>query len=52
MRSYQNRDEVPMVEACGPVQIAEEENTPCATNDTAEMQALFEALFWLNSCVE
>ena len=23
MKSYQNRDEVPMVEACGPVQIAE-----------------------------
>ena len=56
MKSYQNRDEVPMVEACGPVQTAEGEEycvgASRATNNTAEMQALIEALFWLNSCVE
>ena len=56
MKSYQHRDEVPMVEACGPVQTAEG-GEYCvgairATNNTAEMQALIEALFWLNSCVE
>ena len=56
MKSYQNRDEVPMVEACGPVQIAEggeyHVGAIRATKNTAEMQALIEALFWLNSCVE
>ena len=56
VRSHQNRDEVPMVEACGPVQTAEGAEyfvgALRATNNTAEMQALIEALFWLNSCVE
>ena len=51
-KSHQNRDEVPMVEACGPVQIAEggEHYVGAirATNNTVEMQALF----WLNNCVE
>ena len=51
MKSYQNRDEVPMVEACGPVQIAEGGEyyvgAISATNNTAGMQALIEALFWL-----
>ena len=55
MGSKQNRDEVPLVEACGPVQTAEGgehyECAICATNNTAEMQALIEALFRLNSCV-
>ena len=45
-----------MVEACGPVQFAEGREYRVgairATNNTAEMQALIEALFWLNSCVE
>ena len=45
-----------MVEACGPVRIAEggEHHVGAirATNGTAEMQALIGALFWLNSCVE
>ena len=49
MKSYQNREEVPMVEACGPVQTAEGEEycvgAVRATNNTAEMQALIEALF-------
>ena len=56
MKSYQNWDDIPFVEACGPVQIAEGEEycagATHATNNTAEMQALIEALFWLNSCVE
>ena len=56
MKSYQNRGEVPMVEACGPVQTAEGADHHVgavrATNNTAEMQALIEALFWLNSCVK
>ena len=54
MKSYQNRDEVPMVEACGPEHIAGGGEyyvgAICATNDTAEMQALIEALFWLKLC--
>ena len=45
-----------MVEACGPVQTAEGEQycvgATRATNNTAEMEALIETLFWLNSCVE
>ena len=45
-----------MVEACGPVHTAEGAEhyvgAVRATNNTAEMQALIEALFWLNSCVE
>ena len=45
-----------MVEACGLVQTIEggecaEGATP-ATKNTAEMQALIEALFWLNTCAE
>ena len=56
MISCQNREEVLLVEACGPLQTAEggEHNVGAirATNNTAEMQALIEALFWLNSCVE
>ena len=55
-KSYQNRDEGPMVEPCGQVQIAEGGKYYAvairATHNTAEMQALIEALFWLNSCVE
>ena len=56
MSSHQNRDGVPMVEACRPVKTVE--GAECcveavrAANNTAEMQALIEALFWLNSCVE
>ena len=45
-----------MLKACGPVQTAEraEYNVGAirATNNTAEIQALIEALFWLNSCVK
>ena len=56
MRSYRNRDEVLLVEACGPVQTAAGGEfyvgAICATNNTAEMQALIEVLFWLNSRVE
>ena len=56
MSSYQNRDEVPMVEACGTVQTDDGAEFYVgairATNNTTEMQALIEALFWLNSCVE
>ena len=56
MKSIQNRDEVPMVETCGLVQTAEGREyfvgASRAPNNTAEMQALTEALFWLNSCVE
>ena len=44
------------MEACGPVQTAEGEEycveATRAKNNTAEIQALIEALFWLNSCVE
>ena len=44
------------MEACGPVQTAEGAEyyvgVVRATSDTAEMQALIEVLFWLNSCVE
>ena len=55
LKSYQNRDKVPMVEACGPVQIAEGGEKYYvgairARKNTAEMQALIEALFWLNMC--
>ena len=56
VKSIQNRDDASMVEACGLVQTDEGgENfvgAIRATNNTAEMQALIEALFWLNSCVE
>ena len=56
MSSNQNRDEVPMVDACGPVQTDEGAEYYVrairATNNTAEMQALIEAFFWLNSCVD
>ena len=45
-----------MVEACGPVQTAEGVEYYLgafrATNNTAEVQALIEALFWLNTCAE
>ena len=45
-----------MVEACGPVQISKGENfyigATRVTNNTAEMQGVIEALFWLNTCVE
>ena len=45
-----------MVGACGPVQTAEGGEycvgAVCVTNNTAEMQALIEALFWLNNCAE
>ena len=45
-----------MVEACGRVLIAEGGKYYVeafrAENNTAEMQALIETLFWLNSCVE
>ena len=45
-----------MVEACGPVQPAEgaeyHVGAARATNNTAEMQALIEALCWLNTCAE
>ena len=45
MKSHQNRDEVPTVEACGPVQIAEGGEhylgaIRATNNNTAEMQAL------------
>ena len=56
MKSLRNREEVPMVEACGSVQTAKGGEYYVgairATNNTAEMQALIEALFWQNSCVE
>ena len=46
----------PIVSACGPVQTNEDgEFWVCATrttNNTAEMQALIEALNWLNSGIE
>ena len=45
-----------MVEACAPVQTAEEGEYYVgalrATKNTAEMQALIEALFWLKTCAE
>ena len=45
-----------MVEACGPVQTAEGAEYYVeafrAANNTPEMQALIEALFWLSGCVE
>ena len=45
-----------MIEACGPVQITKGEQfyigATRATNNTAEMQGVIEALIWLNSCVE
>ena len=45
-----------MVEACGPAQTIEggecAEGGTRATKNTAEMQALIEALFWLNTCAE
>ena len=55
MKSYHGRDEVPMVESCGPVQTVEGEccvGATRATNSTAEMQALIDALLWLSSCEE
>ena len=56
VKSHRDSEEVPKVEACGPVQTAEGEKycvgATRATNNTAEMQAVIEALFWLNSCVE
>ena len=57
MKSLQIRDEVPMVEASGPVQSVEGGDyyyvvAIRATNNTAEVQAQVEALIWLNSCVE
>ena len=56
MKSYQARDEAPMVEACGLVQLDEGREYYVgairATNNTAEMQALIEALFRLNTCAE
>ena len=46
----------PMVEACGPVQISKGETfyigATRVTNNTAEMQGVIEAPFWLNTCVE
>ena len=46
----------PMIEACGPVQINTGENfyigATRVMNNTAEMQGVIEALFWLNTCVE
>ena len=48
MKSYQNYHEVPMVEACGPVQTAEGweycVGVIRAASNKAEMQALIEAL--------
>ena len=45
-----------MVEACGLVQLVEGGEYYVgairATNNTAEIQGLIEALFWLNTCVE
>ena len=45
-----------MEEACGPVQINTGERfyigATRVTNNTAEMQGVIEALFWLNTCVE
>ena len=45
-----------MIEACGSMQITKGEEfyigATGATNNTAEMQGIIEALFWLNSCVE
>ena len=51
MKSLQNRDEIPMVEACGHVR-GEYCGGFAQRTNTVEMQALIEALFWLNSCVE
>ena len=46
----------PLVVACGPLQICKGENfyigATRATNNTAEMQGVIEALFWLHTCVE
>ena len=46
----------PMVEACGPVQINTGENfyigATRVTYNTAEMEGVVEALFWLRTCVE
>ena len=56
MKSLQNRDEVPMLEVCGPVQTPEGGEYYVgairATNHIAEMQALIQTLFWLIRCVE
>ena len=56
MKCYRNGQGVPMVTVCGPVQMDEGGDfwvgATRATNNTSEMQALIEALYWLNSCVE
>ena len=55
-RRCTTRGAKPMIEACGPVQITKGEGfyigATRAMNNTAEMQGVIEALFWLNSCVE
>ena len=50
--SYQGRDEAPMVEACGAEGGEYYVGAIRATNNTAEMQALIGALFWLNTCAK
>ena len=59
MKTYRNDGGgSPIVSACGLVQTDEsgEQNIGWAatrsTNNTAEMQAMIEALHWLNSCIE
>ena len=57
MKTYRNDGGgSPIVSACGPVQTDESGEywvgATRPTNNTAEMQAMIEALYWLNSCIE
>ena len=56
MKTYRNDAGAPIVSACGPVQTNEGEEfwvgATRATNNTADMQAVIEALYWLNSGIE
>ena len=56
VENHQNGERTPIVSACGPVQTKEDVEFSVgatrSTNNTAEMQALIEALYWLNSGIE
>ena len=56
MKSYRNDGDAPLVSACGPVHTNEHGDfwvgAMRATNNTAEMQEVIEALYWLNSGME
>ena len=55
MKTYRNDGGAPIVSACGPVQTNEGGEFWVATrakNNTAEMQAIKEALYWLHSGTE